>query len=240
MFFSKVPFVTFKPDNLESIGSNHKWCRTRNLNSRGSYYVVIKYIWHEFHIDVCLRFNWGITWTLTNWKKSASECPCCVHWPLFLRIAVTEGQTPKKLYSAFQICRWLILEPQKSYKRLRLGHVKSLERDHWRGHKIFFMVQHEIPMYDCCHRACRCCRSIMAVQKKLLLRILCQFYFTIKIGALSFFCKSYRSHQTLIFLSTKVIQLMRICSNMGNIKKEWLFYTMWPKEFLPFLMCIIP
>ena len=152
-------------------------------------------------------------------KKCFSECPCCVHSPLFLRIAVTEGQTPKKLYSAFQICRGLILEPQKSYKRLRLGHVKSLERDHWRGHKIFFMVQHEIRMYDCC-------QSLLVLQKyygcakKTAAENFMSILFHHKNWCSVFFCKSYRAHQTLIFLSTKVIQLKRICSNMGNIKKR--------------------
>ena len=192
---------------------------------------MITYVWHEFH-----KFQLE-PWQ--NKKKCFSECPCCVHSPLFLRIAVTEGQTPKKLYSAFQICRGLILEPQKSYKRLRLGHVKSLERDHWRGHKIFFMVQHEIPMYDCCHRACRCCRSIMAVQKKLLLRILCQFYFTIKIGALSFFANLIGLIKPLFFCRRKLFSLRGFAQIWETLKKNGCFIQLWPKEFLPFQIYII-
>ena len=208
-----MPFVTFKPDNLESIGNNHKKCRTRHLNSRGSY-VVITYVWHEFH-----KFQLE-PWQ--NKKKCFSECPCCVHSPLFLRIAVTEGQTPKKLYSAFQICRGLILEPQKSYKRLRLGHVKSLERDHWRGHKIFFMVQHEIRMYDCC-QSLRVLQKYYGCAKKLLLRILCQFYFTIKIGALSFFANLIGLIKPLFFCRRKLFSLRGFAQIWETLKKNGYF-----------------
>ena len=78
-------------------------------------------------------------------------------------------------------------------------------------------------------RACGCCRSIMAVQKKLLLRILCQFYFTIKIGALSFFANLIGLIKPLFFCRRKLFSLRGFAQIWETLKKNGCFIQLWPK-----------
>ena len=184
---------------------------------------MITYIWHEFHIDVCLLFNWGITWTLTNWKKVLVSAPAVYIRHYFWGLLSQKGRHQRNFIALFKFAEGLYSNP-----RNRINDFGWVTLNLWKE-----IIEGVIRFFSWCNMKSLCMTAatelavaaevLWLCKKKLLLRILCQFYFTIKIGALSFFAILIDLIKPLFFCRRKLFSLRGFAQIWETLKKNGCF-----------------